>query len=212
MAISLPVEGKVGPQVLQDGALADLRLGRDGAFVSLAGHAPYQEAVLRGNVYTACANAGVTLQAGLNTSARGIVLYNPKGNQKNAAVIYAGGTVSVAFAAISTVYLAVCRDVAAAAPTGTAAVVRNALLGNAGVPSCVTLTTATLPAAPTAYVYILASGLTGGVTTRPVIPMFGSFFDGAIIVTPGTTLTFAAIAASGASGFFSEIVWEEIPV
>ena len=52
------LEGKVGPVVAADGSDVQLRFDKTGALMVSQAHAPYQEAVARGNVYSAMSQTG----------------------------------------------------------------------------------------------------------------------------------------------------------
>ena len=121
-----------------------------------------------------------------------------------------GCVASVAFAAASVIWLAANTNLAAAVVTGTATTAqRCSYLGNAKAPSCIPLLAATLPAAPIA-VATLGVGLTGAITTAPSVATLGRYFDGSLILAPGSAVSFQTSTASGASGFFGELIWEEI--
>jgi hypothetical protein len=204
-------ELRTGPQFAGDGATIIQRSGRTGATVVTDAHGRFVEAVQRGNVYFAANQTGVTTQAGLSATTPVLTLFNPKGNTKNLAILYAGVTFSVAFAAAAVVWLAVNSNIAAADVTGTAATVRNALVGNGNTPSASAFTAATLPAAPVA-ISVLGVGLTGAITTVPSLSSMGRVYDGSILIAPGGALSFQTSAASGASATFAELAWEEIPI
>ena len=66
----------------------------------------------------------------------------------------------------------------------------------------------TLPAAPVA-IGILGVGLTGAITVSLALQTLERWYNGALVVTPGTNLTIQTGVASGASGTFCEFIWEE---
>lgn len=173
-------------------------------------HGKYQEAVLRGNVFISSNQSGVTTQAGLSATTPVLTLANPKGNNKFAVVWYAGVIFTVVNGAAAVAWLAANINNAAAAVTGTVATFSNALLGNTNSPSCQILTAATLPAAPIA-IATLGAGLTGAITTIPYQLAMSRWFDGALILTPGSAISFQTSTASGTSSTFGEMIWEEIP-
>lgn len=90
-------EGQVGPQTLSDGAPGEIRLDRTKALVGTDAHARYQEATLRGNVYTISSTnaslSGVTSTSAGSTPIVGLV--NPIGSGR-AAVVLRGGAVLTA--------------------------------------------------------------------------------------------------------------------
>jgi hypothetical protein len=147
----------------------------------------------------------------LSASPTTVTLNNPVGSGVNGVIIYAGVTFIVAFAAGAIVWIGANTNSLAAATTGTAAVVRNCLLGSSNVPRIQAFTTATLPAVPVA-VAVLGAGLTGAITTVPHAQTLGRFFGGSLIMAPGSALSFQASTASGASGAAGEWIWEEVAI
>lgn len=207
------IQATVGPQSgLVAGATAALRMNRQsGAYVTQAS-ATLQEAVLRGKAFGFCSQAGVTSQAGLSLTTPVATLYNPLSSGVNAVLWYASACFTVAFATAGDVWLAANTNTGAAAVTGTPSTThRNLLLGSANNPACVPLLAATLPAAPVAICQ-LGAGLTGAITTAPVVAALERWFNGSIILAPGTAISLQTGVASGASGMFCEYIWEEIPV
>jgi hypothetical protein len=200
-----------GPIIGSSGAPSPLTAGITGGQRVLDAHGRYFDSVMRGNTYVCANQSGVTTQAGLSATTPALTLYNPVGSGVYAEIVFAGCFASVAFAAAAAVWLAANTNLSAAAVTGTAGSVRNALLGAAVGNKVACYTAATLPAAPVA-VAALGVGLTGAITTLPALPTLGRFFDGALILYPGAALSFQTSTASGASGFFGEFAWEEIPL
>ena len=172
---------------------------------------PFQAAAERGRVFSVANQTGVASQAGLSATTPVLTLANPAGSGVNAVLWYAGCTPLVAFAAAAAVFVAVGTNTAAAAVTGTATTAhRNLKLGGAA-PVITPLLAATLPAAPVA-VGMLGGGLTGAITTLPGISPMERWFNGAIILQPGTNLSIQTSTASGALGLLCEYIWEEVPI
>lgn len=202
---------QVGPIQAYDGGVTMPRGDKFGCGMVGYAHGKYQEMALRGNLFTACNVAGVTSQAGISATTPVLTLYNPAGSGINGSLIFAGCTFTVVFGAVAGIFLCANTNVAAAAVTGTASVtMKNCLLGGAA-PSLTPLLAATLPAAPTG-IDILGAGLTGAVNLFPQIQTIGKWYDGSIIIAPGTALSIQTGAASGASGMFCTYMWEEIPI
>lgn len=188
-----------------------VRASRFGALLTAPMSASLQEAVRRGFAFGWCSQTGVTSQAGLSATTPVGTLYNPAGSGKNAVLWFAGAVFTVAPATAGAVWLAVNTNTVAAATTGTASVThKNLLLGSANNPVCVPLLAATLPAAPVALC-LLGANLTGAITTIGNAATLGRWFNGSVILTPGTALSIQTGVASGASGTFCEYIWEEIP-
>lgn len=211
MIITTEISGVVGPQIMSNGGQGRLRQTPNGGLVIQGGGGYFQEAVRNGNVFSVANQAGVTSQAGLSATTPVLTLANPVGSGVNCVLWYAGASFSVAFAAASAVFAAVGTSLAAAAVTGTQTTAhRNMLLGG-GQPSVVPLLAATLPAAPVA-ISLLGMGLTGAITTVPQMQTLERWFNGAIILQPGSNFSIQTSTASGASGMFCEYIWEECPV
>lgn len=171
-------------------------------------------AVERGRVFAACIQGtGIVTQAGLSATDAILALYNPSGSGVVGRVWYAGVAFSVAFVAAAAVWLAAGTNTVAAAVTGTAATLRNLKLGGGAINTqgnvVQAFTTATLPAAPVA-IHLLGMGLTGAITTMPQIAPLGRWFNGALLVKPGTNLSPQTSTASGAAAGFAEFIWEEV--
>lgn len=166
------------------------------------------EAALRGKCFTVANQAGVATQAGLSATTPVLTLYNPAGSGVNGFLWFAGANFSVAFAAAAQVWLAANTNVTAAAVTGTLTTAhRNLKLGGAE-PTLRPMLAATLPAAPVG-VSLLGVGLTGAITTLPFVQTVGRWFNGGLIITPGTAISIQTSTASGAVGTWCEYVWEE---
>lgn len=204
-------ETRTGAITAAPGTTNTGRSEKTGASVVSQGHGSYVEAVMQGNVYGVCSQAGVTTQAGLSLTTPTLTLDNPAGSGKNLSIWYVGVTYSVIFAAIAAVWVAVgTNTVAAAITAGTLTVThRNMKLGLAndcvGIPRLAT----TLPAIPVG-ISLLGTGLTGAVALFPTIKPLGRWFDGSLILKPGTNLTVQTSAASGAAGQWCEFIWEEV--
>lgn len=201
----------VGPQQSHD-SNAVMQRG-DAYNQGMVGHAygKYQEMALRGNLFMCSNAAGVTSQAGISATTPVLTLYNPAGSGIRAALIYAGATFSVAFATAGAIWLCANTNVAAAAVTGTnSTLMKNCLLGGAA-PALTPLLAATLPAAPTG-IDLLGVGLTGAITTIPFVQAVGKWYEGSIILAPGTAISIQTGVASGASGMFCTYMWQEIPI
>lgn len=210
--MALEIQGAVGPSVLADGSGKTFRQSRTGGQVVSDEHARFYEAAVRQNIYTVANQAGITTQAGLSATTPALTLYNPAGSGVNGVILYAGFVASVAFAAASVIWLGANTNLAAAAVTGTLTTThRNGLLGGAQGNKIQALLAATLPAAPVA-IASLGVGLTGAITTVPAIATLGKFFDGSIILYPGSAISFQTSTASGATGFFGEFIWEEVVI
>jgi hypothetical protein len=211
MLIANEIQGVCGQQTLADGGSGRLRLLKNGALAMGGAGSSFYEAVRNGKVFAVANQAGVTSQAGLSATTPVLTLFNPVGSGVNCVLWYAGATFSVAFATAGAIFVAVNTNLVAAAVTGTLTTAHRNLLLGGGNPAVTPLLAATLPAAPVA-VGILGVGLTGAITTVPHIQAVGRWFDGALVLQPGSAMSLQTGVASGASGMFCEYIWEEVPV
>lgn len=207
-------EGRVGPSLLQDGSVKELRLGRDGASMVQDSHSKYQEQVLRGNSFY-CANlagTAVTTQAGLSATTPALTLYNPANSGKNLVLTETGLDVTAAPAAAAGFMIAVSSAIAlsggsanGAITLATVATVLNANTASQTQSSGQCYRVATLPFAPVAMRYIGgttgAAAISGVVLTDPT--------DGKIVVGPGTAIS---IQSTSAAAIIAHFLWEEVPL
>lgn len=203
-----PTPVRTGVQTVADGNLVQLRGSKSGELITGDGHARYQEAVYRGNVFSAANQAAISTPAGLTASSLNFTLYNPASSGKNLVVLRASVAVNAAPAAASVIWLVVNVVAAQAAPaTNTALTIRNALLGGGFAAAGVGLvySTTTLAAAPLVdrvLGFVSAASLVGVAT-------LSEEFAGDLIVAPGA---YISIQASTAISLQCSMRWEEIPV
>ena len=202
--------GTVGRASAADGETQPVRATKRMALQTANSQALFQEAVERGSCFSAANQTGVASQAGLSATTPVLSLYNPLGSGKNAVLWYAGCTPLVAFAAAAAIFLAAGTNLAAAPVTGTAATSRNLKLGGAA-PSISAFLAATLPAAPVA-IGLLGGGLTGAITTLPGITPYERWYNGGVILQPGSNISIQTSTASGALGLLCEFIWEEVEI
>ena len=200
----LEVQGRPGSYPTAKGSV-------DGFSLVSAGHASYLQAVLSGNAYCVGDSAGGANPSGLSTAPISVCLFNPKGSGVNAVIWYAAISTAVAPAAIQHVWLAINRDIAAAAVTGTALLTKNALVGNGKAGAVLAFTTATLPAVPVVALVVGAIG-TGAITVQMTIPLLGGWLDGALVLAPGGAISFQFSSISGTAANMASWAWEEVPI
>lgn len=208
----MQIEGRVGPQVLSDGAQQVPRMGKDGAFAAQDAHARYQEAVYRGGVYSSCtAAAGVAPGTALGTTPP-FALYNPTASGKNLVILRTSlGYVSGTLGAGTIMYAKWSPQVAS--PTGgTAGVVQSNLLGGGSAGSGLVFSGSTLSGSP----LVLRPAFTLGAflaSTASINPPLVDEVAGEFIVSPGGVFVMQGITAAGASPLvLFGCSWEEIPV
>lgn len=201
-------EIRVGPIVATDGTVQVARSDKTGAQVVTDGHARYQEAVLRGNVFLASNQAGVALTVGISTTSTGLALSNPPNSGKNLVILDLIIAPTTAPAGIATIGIeAVVVPTAVDSTHTTPLTPRNALVGNTSTPVGKTDTAATLAATPIAIRAVPGGPVaTGGIST----PFIRDEIAGAIILAPGTALSLFCLTT--AISVLATIVWEEVAV
>jgi len=203
-------ELKIGRIKSSAGATEEARGTKSGSLLTAQDYARYQAAVDMGNVYSVANQTGVTSQAGLSATTPVLTLYNPLGSGKNVVVWYTGCIFLVAFAAAAAVYVAIGSVVQSSVVTGTLTTThRNMKVGMTQNPAARTFLAATLPAAPVA-VGLLGAGLTGAINLAQTGKPLERWYDGSIILKPGTNLSLQTSTASGASSMLCEYIWEEV--
>lgn len=203
-------ETTTGPNILNDGAQKPLRSDRQGALVATDAHGRYQEAVVRGNVFTAANQAVQALSLNSTATATGLILTNPAGSGKNLALLEIECFIAAAVTAVANVVLmANINPVAVAVAHTTPVTVRNAFLGSGTSAVGLVDSAATLPAVP-----ILVRSLFGWtwVTAGTTASQLGvkDEVSGALILAPGTAVSLAAVTV--AHSVIAAFTWEEIPV
>lgn len=202
------VEGVVGPVTLADGSPAQPRLGRTREVITSDAHGRYYEAVLRGNVYCACNQAGAAL-TNLASVATGFILFNPVNSGINLVLLEIAflQTSTAAAAANAAVLLGANVNPSLGAPSSvTALVIRNSLLGNNKAGVGLAYNAATIGAAPVAIRAIWQPSVSATATVG-IPPFVKDEVAGAVIVGPGCCISMAALTAL--SGITS-MTWEEV--
>lgn len=192
-------EAGVGKPVLVDSS---------GRLITTGGHGRYTDAVINGNVYTACNDAAKAVTAA-HATCTGFVLYNPVGSGKYLSILNIKVALASSPAAQSSINLGACIVPAAAVPaTNTAIVIYNALVGGASGNVAAAYSISTLPLAQVS-IRALASGVTAtGAVNFP--PMVDDDVAGAVVVSPGCLVALTAITT--AISVVASMTWEEIDV
>lgn len=200
----------VGAQTASDGSTIVQRAGKQADTIMSELHGRYYEQTYRGNMYSGSVVGQVTT-VGLATTYTGLVLSNPAGSGVNVVVNKAGYAFIVAFAAGAVVGL-MSGFHATTAVIQTAAVTPRSqfFTGAASAGRALLSSSATLPAAPTVN-HILASGLTGAITTAVAVPGGNVDLEGSLILPPGAFVAFYTSTASGAAAGAFSFSWEEVP-
>lgn len=214
-------QGRVGELAGQDGAIQPIRLGRKGAVVTQDAHAKYQEAIMRGNVYSLSVAAGApTAYTGAAAGTPLLAIFNATGSGK--ALVALAITVGMSTVPVIT--------------TASAATPVEAYLGTPGVIGTGTTTNPTnmLTGSATGsvakgYSNTVLTGQTnalnlvlGGITTLgavsnatvevgAIIPQ--SFVDlgGSLVIIPGNLGAIGCRTVPTSLAVDVSILWEEVP-
>jgi hypothetical protein len=173
-------------------------------------HGRYYETCYRKNMFSAASQAAVTTTVGLATTYTGLCIYNPIGSTINMVVNKVGYSFIVAFPAGSAIGLMAGYNAATAVSGVTAITPTSQFLGQP-VGQGLAASAITLPTAPTVR-QLLASGLTGAITTEEMVSGDTIDLEGAIIIPPGGYLAMYTSTVSGTSGMFASFQWEEVPL
>lgn len=177
----------------------------DGRLVVATG---FEEAVDRGRVYGIANQAGDTMANGLSATTPVLTLPNPLGSGIKAKIWFLGVQFNIAFSAVAALFVAVNTDPSEAAVTGTPTTAhRNYKLGGRK-PGIVPMLNATLPSAPVA-IDLLGEMGTGAVSTIPGQPTHGRWYNGGLILMPGTAVSIQSESTGPTNGAFCSYIWEE---
>lgn len=195
----------VGPSTNNDGTFPNARSGRAGEVIVAESNPRYYESTYRGQKFSACNTAAVTIGA-LSATNVSFALYNPPNSGKNLVLVAAS------FAASSTVFttgpIFFAYNVQAATPAGTTALTikSNLLTGNAAASVAQAFSTATLSGTPVAvrpFLGVLASTSLNSYDKDDIA--------GELIVAPGGALSIQGNVAATAIGFIG-ISWDEVAI
>jgi|SRR5437867_5150279 len=208
--------GLVGTQTATDGQFIVQRMSRDACQVTQAGHAHYQEAALRGNVFIAANQANTALTAaGVGTGIiTGFSLYNPIASGKNAVIWNTAPCIigTGIGAQLSAIGLITGTYTGVAAPTGTTTLpIKNAIVAPATTNVCVAYSTATYVGTPAFLTFLqqyeINTSTNNTLVTTPIIDTL----DGAVIIPPGQFVGIANTVSGGLQVMMISMAWEEIP-
>ncbi len=207
----MEIQGTVGPQVLADGAVRNIRQGKAGESIIQDAHARLYEAVSRGAVWTAAnAVAGVAHGTAFGT-APPFSIYNPPLSGKNIVLWqismgYVSGTVGAGSVLIGSA-------AQTTTPTGGSVLTpKNNLIGSAAASATVCNSGSTLALTPTIVrpAFMLFPVLA---TTAIPYPLPKEMLDGEIMVAPGQVLVLQGVGTGGTTPLMIfSATWEETPI
>ena len=208
------IQGQVGALAtaasLPSGQQTIVRQGNMGDIIVSELHGRYYETAYRRAMYLAANPTGVTTTAttsGSTTAIIGINISNPINSPVNIVLNKVGYSVTVAPAADMPIFLGVGYNSGTNVTHTTALTVRNAYVGVGASGYCLVDSSSTFPTAPnfTTMIGAVFSTLTSNGPT--IIDL-----EGSIILPPGAYAGIFSTVASGTSGFFGSLSWEEVPL
>jgi hypothetical protein len=205
----MPIWTKCGPQILQNGMWRLARAGKECDTKFARYHGKYTEQSYRGNIFSACQTAGVTMATSGGT-APSFAIYNPASSGKYLSLIRLDGVVASdpVVPAVLAWAVSVNSNPSAAATTGTAITAIPAIVGGTASAVGRPLTSATLPVAPTLFrVFVQYENLK---TLLPNTPGFFIDFDGTCLLAPGCTASVGQTGSTDGTPVIFGLIWEEI--
>ena len=199
--------GPNGPTTGGDGGTLNLQGDRQGALAVSELHGQDYIQAFRGNMFYAyCATKTVT---SANTSATGLIIYNPPTSNVNMALRKWWLQVSVTSASMTGIELAAAAQTATPTTTTAATAAGSTKIGgNAG--QAISYSVATVANAPVPFVGLIHN--TAAINTVGIDTAFGDL-EGAFLIQPGYCVSLSALgAASAASAVTGTITWEEVPI
>jgi hypothetical protein len=173
-------------------------------------HGRYYETTYRRAGFVAANPTGVTSTAvtsGTTTAILGVLLSNPINSPVNLVINKVGYSVTVAPAAVMPMFMAVGYNSGTNVTHTTALTVRNAYVGVGAAGYGLVDSSFTVPTAPN-FTHALGTVFTTISSNGPTI----IDLEGSIILPPGGYAGIMSSVASGTSGFFGSIGWEEVPL
>lgn len=223
------LQGVAGPQLIGDGAMGDLRVGRLGDLIVSELHGRFYEQTFRGNVYSGGAGLTAINNATFTTGTLGatctpiIAIWNPSGSGVNAVVLQAimAATITAATNTGGGPFVWATSTGNGAISTGSFGTNRSTLATGGG--KCKVIPTNTALTGLTNNLVVQgASGLQGGSSAnfsfvgtaagQATTPggMSVENLDGSYIVPPGGVLALLATTTPVAHSVATNIVWEEV--
>lgn len=204
-----PVSGAVGEIPLQDGACAVFRQGRLAEQIVSLCHAELYETTSRSHAFLASVSLGTLTTAAV--SCTGLIIINPTGNTKNAAIgkVYVSNSVT---SSATEIWLAqfVQAKLPSTMTTATAVTMTCGKLGSATATVGAYSSCNALDNAPALLWPLLHNTVAIATTGEDQ----GALLDlqGGLIVPPGYGIAIVAPAAATGAGINAGIWWEEVAV
>ena len=210
MVDTIYLEGRVGPQFVNDGSFSEVRTGKNGEVIYAHGKGRMAEASMRGELFVAStAVAGVAPGTALGTTPP-FAIHNPDGSGILVSIMkVAVGYVSGTLGAGSLVWA---ENPQTTVPTGGAELTANSLRLGQAAGKAKAYDESTISGTPT---ILRSSGINFGASlaTTALMPvMVQDFVDGEFIVPENQVICLEAVAAGGSTPVIMiGVTWQEIP-
>lgn len=183
------------------------RQGKTGEMLQGNVHGKHYEQTARGGLFYAYSgSAGLAITAAGTTP--GFALFNPVGSGVNVGIIEVSLFLVSGTMVLGGLVHALNTNLVAAASTGTAVTVVNALAGNKTVAAATPLSTVTLPTSPTGTRVFGEKNATAATSNHFTLR---DYVDGALGLAPGATWSMFSVGADTTPLWGISICWEEIP-
>ena len=212
------VQLAIGPQTKSDGTFGSMRGGKGGQTITSGLHGTYYEQTSRGNVYLGRSASGGIAIIVPATGGGHPTVWNPAGSGVNCSIIclelsYVSG--NHAPGAFEWAYTANAGSAAATgSPIASATLVASTpqLVGSGSVGAVLwSPTTNTFTAAPV-FFRPIGIGLHTGVAATAINPSrIREYYDGDLVLAPGTALSLCYQTTTTTALFQVGITWEEVP-
>lgn len=209
------IQGQVGPvsttSSVSAGTIAPGRQGNMGELIVSEVQPRYYEAAYRRALFNGANQVGTVTTVGLATTYTGLCLSNPVGSTVNLVLTKVGFAFLVAFAAGSAIGLMQGYNSGTNVTHTTPGTPRSAFFGAGAVGVGLIDVACTFPTAPF-VTHIFAAGLTGAITTAPMVPGTLPDLEGGVILPPGAYAAIYTSTVSAAASLFGSMQWLEVPV
>lgn len=202
------IEARAGQGNVADGSQIPLRVGRTTSLAVMDAHSRYYDAVSRGNCFVAATStAPVALGTALTATAVTLTLHNPPASNRLAVLMHTQLAIASNISSSGIIVYAVNNTPGQAIPSSVTQITPQNLLLAAGTnPTMRAYSAATLPATPTATRILWSNTAFTNLAGQSMIL---DNIDGAIVLTPNTSVTIQAVAGTAPLGTIS-MAWEEV--
>lgn len=209
------IQGQVGPQVGADGNALTFRQAKDGSQAVQDSHGRYQEAIMRGNVYSLTVSAGAaTAFVGATGGTPFVSVYNPAGSGKNLVILHASVAPRVAASAAGSVGFNIWGGVSVP-NTGTLTAPTNMLTlaksGSVALGSSNAATTSTTAISANGPLLCVGAYYWATAAAAALSPIFCDI-GGLIVCAPGNLVALGGTAALTSATYDVSMIWEEVNI